>query len=189
MKVEERSIGERITFKKGDSELDVIISQRVERWKESLLMAWIAAWLFCGFYFIAEIITTEDQALKTFLYICLAFWSFFLFRIGKVFLWRLIGKEHIIVAEGQLIIQNRIGSVGKKEKFNVKSIKNFGLAKFNEKSFFQFMDQSFWIIGGDKIGFDYSNKKLRLGKQLPDKDAIALLRLIDKYIQINVRKS
>lgn len=189
MNIEERNIGERITFKKTGDDLEVIITQKVERWKESLLMAWLGAWLFCGIYFIAELVSTDDSGLKTFLYICLAFWSFFLFRIGKVFLWRLIGKERITISGSQLSIQNLIGSMGKKERFNLVTIKKFGLTKYDEKSFLQFMDQSFWIIGGDKIGFNYGNKKIRLGKQLSEKDSIALVRVLDKYIQVNLRKS
>lgn len=188
-KVEERNIGNRIRFRKDGDDLRIEINQKVERYKESLLMAWLAAWLFCGVYFIYELSTTSDNGLKTFLYISLAFWAFFLFRIGKVFFWRIMGKEIITLSDGYLNIKNAIGSMGKTEKFKANGIRNFGLTKYDQKSFFQFMDQSFWIIGGDKIGFDYSNKQIRLGKQLDENDAIALTRMMDKFIAQQKRKN
>lgn len=188
-KVEERNIGKRVYFRKSGDDLHIEINQKVERYKESLLMAWLAAWIFCGIYFIYELNTTDDSGLRTFLYISLAFWAFFFFRIGKVFLWRIIGKEIITVSNGYLKIKNAFGKFGREEKFKASAIKNFGLTKYDPKSFFQFMDQSFWIIGGDKIGFEYSSKKIRLGKQLEDNDAIALTRMLDKYINQHKKKN
>jgi hypothetical protein len=42
-----------------------------------------------------------------------------------------------------------------------------------------FLDDSFWIIGGERVGFNYNGSKRRFGKQLERKDAELLIRVIE----------
>lgn len=168
--------------------MEVHIDQKIERWKESLLVAWLAAWLFVGLAVFFELQTTEVGSERTFYFIFLGFWAFFFFRIGKVFVWRRIGEEIIKISPGEMTIKNAFGKFGRTNHFKLNGLRSFGLAKYDQKSFLQFMDQSFWIIGGEKLGFEYHSKKYRLGKQLSDKDATALARLMDKSIETFKRK-
>lgn len=180
---EEKQISKRVHFVRSPESLVITINQKVERWKESLLMAWLAAWLFCGIYFLAELIATTDSGLKTFLAISLAFWAFFLFRIGKVFFWRILGEEIIEITKETISIRNAMGPFGKKEVFRMNQIRKFGVIKYNSRSFFQFMDESFWIIGGDKFGFEYGGKRIQFGKQLNPKEVTALGRMLEKLFR------
>jgi hypothetical protein len=45
------------------------------------------------------------------------------------------------------------------------------------------MDQSFWVMGGDRIGFSYSGSKVQFGKQLTPDDAVRLSRTIDHALK------
>ena len=79
-------IGERISFVKTKEQLSVIITQEVPRWKETLLLTWLMAWIFVGVLFIFELTQRTDQQERMFFTIVIAFWAFFLVRIGKAYL-------------------------------------------------------------------------------------------------------
>jgi hypothetical protein len=180
---EGKMIGERIWFDRTKSHLEVVITQRVEFWKELLLILWLIGWLFCGIVFVYFLNQAEFQSQRVFLFVSLGFWAFFMFRISRVFFWRRIGKELINVGDGKITIRNQIGRFGKVQTYNLQHVKNIGLVKFSDRNFLQFMDQSFWIIGGDKLGFSYMSKKYQFGKQLNEKDYRALLFVVEKAIR------
>ena len=48
--------------------------------------------------------------------------------------------------------------------------------------FIQNLDQRFWIMGGDSIQFTYMRGRFVMGKQLQEKDAAQLAKLIDKAL-------
>ena len=49
-----KQISERISYRKEGKELILIISGKIERWKESLLSAWLFMWIFIGAYIIFQ---------------------------------------------------------------------------------------------------------------------------------------
>ena len=49
--------------------------------------------------------------------------------------------------------------------------------------FMQNLDQSFWIMGGDSIQFTYLRGRFVLGKQLEEKDAVRLAKLMDQGLR------
>lgn len=175
-------IGKRISFVKTKDQLSVIISQEVPRWKESLLLAWLLAWTFCGGFFIVGINQASTQNERLFLAVVLAFWAFFLVRIGKAFLWRKGGREMIRITPGQFSIKNAWWNYGKAKIYYLDNIKNVSLIPYNPKNFMESMDRSFWIIGGETIAIKYLNKELRIGKQLEEKNARQLIRVLEKGI-------
>lgn len=179
----EGKIGEKIEFKGNRQGLEVRISGKIPRIQESLLMGWMAAWTFCGIYFMVELATTEDSGLKTFLFISLVFWSFFFVRFGKTLLWRLRGKEIIRIGDGALEICFDFGLFKSRSKYALVNIQRFGIIPGNDLNFMQSLDNSFWSLGGERMGFDYMGKKVRFGKQLGDKELTALARLLDKHMR------
>ena len=124
-----------------------------------------------------------NQSEQIFFIICSSLWLFFFIRITKVFLWRLIGKEIIRMDREGLFVKNAFGSRGKSETFNYQTIFKLGLIKRDPASFLAFLDDSFWIIGGERIGFSYSGRKIQLGKQLDARDAELLLRVMESAIR------
>ena len=181
-KMEEKQVSERLYFKRNNEELQIEITQQIPRIKETLLITWLVAWLVCGLVFIGSWLeSTGDQSM--FLGISVAFWAFFMFRIGKVYFWRKKGKEIIRFKEGLLTIQNAIGSKGKVSSFRIQNINSFGQIAMNQGNFLQSLDFSFWVIGGDRLGFNYESQKIRFGKQLNDKEITVLARIFEKAIK------
>ncbi|MDZ4750354.1 MAG: hypothetical protein SGI87_01980 [Flavobacteriales bacterium] len=162
--------------------LTFIIHQKIERWQEALLVAWFAAWAYCGMVFTYYLITTTSSSEKFMFGICVAVWLYFFIRIGIVILWRLGGREIITVLPGEIHIKNAFWKRGKNQIFLMPNIFKLGLIKKSPTNFFAFLDQSFWVLGGERIGFSYSGRRLQFGKQLSENDAAKLTRMVEHAI-------
>jgi hypothetical protein len=180
---EPKFIGKRIKVIRSPQRIEVQISQRIERWQESLLLAWLAGWAFCGAVFMYYLIIAQANSDRIFFIICTAVWLYFFVRILKVFLWRIAGREIIIMEPGMLTIQNAFWNSGRKEKFAMHQIFKLGLITRSPTNFLAFLDNSFWIMGGEKIGFSFSGRRVQLGKQLQTRDAELLVRVIESGIR------
>lgn len=176
---EPKFIGKRISVWRSKDQLTIEITQQIERWQEALLIGWLAAWSFCGIYFIGYAIIAPDTTQRIFFLLLSAAWLYFFVRITKVFIWRKKGKEIITLSNGKLILKNAFGNKGKSEEFPYHNIFKLGLVKADPTSFFAFLDDSFWIIGGDRVGFNFNGQKIRLGKQLSLNDSELLVRVIE----------
>lgn len=183
-----KAIGDRVLFETTSDETTIHITLGVEKWKLGLLLAWLLAWLFCGVAVAIESANEETDVNRYILWGFLVFWAFFMFRVGRVFLWRLKGREEIIIKPGVMSIQNRMGKFGKVQYFQLQHLKKFGPEKQDAGNFMQFMDNSFWIMGGDKLGFSYMGKAYAFAKQLNPKDTKILLMLMDKHIRQMLKK-
>jgi hypothetical protein len=179
-----KTIGNRINIIEAtDKELKVVIFAQMEKWKETLLMAWLLAWTFCGVYFVYELITGDYNAdYRLFFIILLSFWLYYEVKITKAYLWRKFGKELIRISEDRLFIKNDIRSYGKMNEYFKENIKQFGLINLSEKSFKKASENSYWVVGGDTIGFEYMGKKIVFAKQLDDHDSKQLIKVIQRYL-------
>ena len=178
-----QTIGERIQFKRSPAELQVVITQQIPRHKEAIFFAWIVA-LFCAlFAFIYLWLTSPSESdQRIFFAVGSAFVTFFVVRYGKVFLWRRMGKEMIRIREEELTIRNAIGSSGRPQVFQTDNIRKFGVIPYDFTKFGQFMDRAFWEMGGETLGFEHFKSKIRFGKQLEEKEAKQLARVIEKAL-------
>ncbi len=172
-------IGKRISVVKSKEAITIQITQQIERWQEALLIVWLAGWTMCGGVFLFYTFSSPDFSQRIFFAVLTAVWLYFFVRIAKVFFWRKFGKEIVTISKGNLSLQNAYGKKGRVESFSFHNIFKLGLVKNDESNFFNFLDNSFWIIGGDRVGFSYSGQKIRLGKQLSAKDAELLVRIIE----------
>ncbi len=75
---------------------------------------------------------------------------------------------------------------GKVYKFYYENINTLKLAKAKSTSFGAVLENSFWVIGGEKISFQHLSKEIRVGIQLNEEEVI----LTEKFIknEINERK-
>jgi hypothetical protein len=179
-----RFIGDRITIEKSKEQMVVTIRQQIARWQEALLIAWIVAWTFCGAFFIYYFIMAGDNIGQRIFFGCfMAAWFYFEWRITKAFMWRKKGREILTFKAGKLFIKNAIGNSGKTEEFACYNIFKLGLIPKDSTSFLSFLDDSFWVIGGDRVGFSYSGTKIQLGKHLELKEAERLIRVIESAMK------
>jgi hypothetical protein len=169
-------IGKRISVLKDDEVASFVIKPTDANWKTHLLTAWLVLWTVSGCVVAVNYFSLTNTNYKLVVIMWLSFWAYFEFKIGKAFLFRKFGKEKIWVKGDKLHYWRDVAGRGKTLEFEKEVIKDLGLIEKKKNDFFQFMNESFWIIGGECISFNYGTKVYRLGIQLPEEDARELLR-------------
>lgn len=177
-----RVISDRISIDETKN-FSLVILGKVEKWKESLLFFWVLAWSFCGSVFLFYYISENPLQYSLPLLIMLAFWFYFEVRILKVFLWRRNGFEHIQFSEKEVLIKNNLFGRGKRKAYGFEHIEIFIENEYSPKNFFSFLDQSFWVIGGQRIYFSYLGKSVVLGMQLEEGEVKKLLSILNGQLK------
>lgn len=175
-------IGERISYQEHDTSLTVVITQEIKKTQRFAMEAWGIAWIAVGVAF-AVFYRTAPAGDGMYYAICLAFWAFFLFRVGKTILWRRIGREMIRVSADGISVKNAFGTRGRARHFLLANIKGLEVIPLDSTGFISMLDQSFWLIGGDRLQFTYLRQSVRFGKQLSDKESQKLAQVLDRAIR------
>ena len=105
-----------------------------------------------------------------------AFWAFFAFRIGKVWLWRLRGSEVIVIDRRGISVAMVFGQRGLPDFFAHGAYK--GLSRVEENPARKScapLSKAFWSMGGETLQFSGGKRTMVFGKQLSDRDADGLL--------------
>lgn len=172
------TIGKRVSvYRDGDVASFVILPSDAS-WKIYLLFAWLFLWTVSGVIVGANYFTLTNTNMKLVVIMWLGFWAYFEFKIGKAFLFRRFGKEKVWIKGGKLYYWRDIAGKGKKLEFEKDLIKDLEVIEKNKGDFFASMNESFWVIGGESIVFNYGAKVYRLGVQLPEADARELVRQV-----------
>ena len=171
-------IGKRISTLKADGVSSFVIIPTATNWKLYLLFAWLFLWTVSGVIIMANYFTLTNVNAKIMVLVWLGFWAYFEFKIGKSFLFKKFGKEKIWIKDSKFNYWRDTAGRCKKLEFEIELMKDLQLIEKNKGDFFQFMNESFWVMGGESISFMYGAKIYRLGIQLNEGDARELLKQI-----------
>jgi len=175
-------IGEQISFKKLENEWSIVILSLKDKIKNILLVAWLFVWSVCGVIMFTQYFATTNPDIKTVIIDCIGFWCYFEYKIAKAHLWRKYGKEIIRIKNGKFIYKKDVSGKGKTTAYDCEAIKDLRAIEPNENSFIESLNNSYWVIGGEKLAFDYFGNEIKFGFQLKDEDAKTLLKIIQKAI-------
>ena len=173
-------IGKRISTLKADGVSSFVIIPTDTNWKLYMLFTWFLLWSVSGVIILVNYFTLTNANTKTMVLVWLGFWAYFEFKIGKALLFKKFGKEKIWIKNGKFNYWRDVAGRGKKLEFDIELIKDLQLIEKNKRDFFQFMNESFWVLGGESISFTYGAKIYRLGIQLTEDDAKELVKQL-KY--------
>jgi len=176
-----KSIGKRITIAEHKDATTIVIDAKIPESSQIALEAWFGGWLGLGCLIGYGAYSSHGDE-RTMLLICMTFWAFFFVRILKVILWRRIGNEIIRLTPKEILIKNAFKTCGKNKFYVIKKVGEFKAVNRDIKSFLGSLDQSFWVMGGDNIHFNYQGKTNVLGKQLPHNDAMQLSNYLNKCV-------
>lgn len=177
------TIGERITYWNDEGQFYLEISGKIEKWKETLLFVWGIAWSFCGIYIIMFFFGEGPKDEKVFLTVYLAFWAYFEYKVINIWLWRKFGKERIRVTQDALEIKNDVLGYGVVKRYFKDNIKDFGIIQYKASSFNTVYGKSFWVIGGEGVGFDHLGSKVAFGRQIEEKESLQVEKLLKKHLK------
>ena|ERR1700741_1048897 len=176
-------IGKRISIVEKDDVFSVVISSTDKKWKTGILFLWLFAWTLCGVLVFANYFTLTDEKAKIIVIGYLAFWAYFEYKISKAFMFRRFGKEKIWIKKGKLFYRREVNKRGKIKEYEVDLINDMEVLEHNRGNFFVQMQESFWVIGGERIGFNYGAKHVSFGIQLEDEEAKKLFKELKKFMK------
>lgn len=176
-------LSDRISYQQKDDAMSIVISGKTERWKEAALIAWVLAWTASGIYFIYQLGQDLPRETKMGIFIFLFFWLYFEVRVGRALLWRLWGFEQIRFTPGQMSIKRNIKGYGKRADYFLQNIDAFKKVEVSNRSLIASMEESFWVVGGERLYFDHLGKKIGLGLQLNPEEANRLLELLQRQLK------
>jgi hypothetical protein len=176
-------ISEKVSYNIEKNDLTIVILGRVERFKETLLLVWLLAWTFCGAAFLYALYYEPTKEMKLALFVMLMFWIYFEIKIGRTFLFRKFGSELIRITDGKLSIKQGIKGYGNADEYFIDNISSFGIIERSEKSFFGFIEKSFWFLGYETIGFEHKNKMVKFAMQLNQQEAAKVVGLIQQKLK------
>lgn len=188
-------IGHRISFAwhdrgSEDERLVIEIGQAIAQGKLALLSAWLLLWFGLEaavlHFWINE--PMEGNAWLGYA-IYSAFWAFFAFRLGKVWVWRRIGREVITVDRRGVSVAMAFGRRGLPDFFAHGAHGPLSRVEEQPTQILRTFEQAFWSMGGETLQFKGGRRMMVFGKQLPDKDADGLLRLLGPALDRLSRKS
>jgi hypothetical protein len=177
-------ISERVSVERSKEKMTVVISARLPRFQEGLLLMWVLLWTACGVVFIHQFIIMQNGSPRAFMLGICVFWLFYEFRVGRTLLWRLRGFELWRVKNGVFTIKDSIFGYGKARDWFIANITELGTLTIDRSDWrFQFTN-SFWTMAGERLGFAHLQKRVAFGKGLSDEEAQALLKILkDRFAQ------
>lgn len=178
-------IGKRISIKRNEKEVSIVIVSFSEKTKNILLFLWLFIWTVSGLVVLSQYFMITDKNSKVMLLVWLAFWAYFEFKSFKAYMWRKYGVEKIKLRENKLFYKRDVAGKGKIAVFEKDFIKDFRIVELKENSFADNMNNAYWAIGGERLLFDYYGKEIKFGLQLSDEETNALFKVIKKEISKN----
>lgn len=172
-------VSERVSIDRGGGRTSVVISARLPKWKEALLVAWFVSWVVVGALMVRELTTLgQGDPLRQYIMVFLAFWAYFLFKVGRAVLWRTRGFEQWRLKDGVLTIKDSIFGFGKAHTYFVENIRKLGALNIDRTSFKYQLNDSFWTVGGERLGFEHLGRKVTFGKGLNEAEAKRVIAVL-----------
>jgi len=191
-------ISERISFHRHDEYTTILISTKVEKWKESLLYGWLMLWVLVGIVIAYVLVTgnyldlasdnTPKNQLQLFLIIFLVFWAYYLYKIVRVYIWRKKGVEYFKLNKDSLVIKRAFGKIGRAHSYMYNNMGPIKIVEQKERSFSAVMQSAFWDIGNERLSFEYHDKSIIFGIQLEAVESKKLKEFLSSEIkkQLNI---
>jgi hypothetical protein len=177
-------LSERVSIDRKDGRTSVVISARYPKAKETLLVTWTVAWLLCGLYIAyARTELSQGDPVRQYLLVFLAFWAYFMLKIGKATLWRLKGFELWRIKDGTVTIKDSLFGYGKASSYFVDNIQKLGLIAIEPSSWKYQWNTSIWVIGGERLGFEHLGKNVVFGKGLSEDEARKLVPILKRALK------
>lgn len=174
-------LSERISFHKHENYTTIIVSSKIESWKESLIFGWLMLWTLIGLAIIYFLVTdnysqamlenTSKKDLQLYLGVFLVLWGYFEYRVARVYLWRKKGMEYFKFDAEKLTIKRAFGKYGKANEYMYDNISELKVIERKDKSYSKVMGSAFWDIGNEALSFMYHGRQIIFGVQLEPAEA------------------
>jgi hypothetical protein len=181
-------IGNRVSFIEQKNITTLVIYPEQTTWKSVLLYAWFSMWTTIGVFVAFEFFNDYTREEKLMLLVFFVFWLYFFVRIGRAVLWQAKGKELMKFNEIAFNYKRSIFGYGKANEYYYENIRKINMYEPKTNSFEEFFQDSYFVVGGERMVFEYKGKEIKLARKLNERDAKLLFQLITKEIERRLRK-
>ena len=175
-------IGKRTSILRKDNELSIVILSNQDKVKNRLLLTWLILWSVSALVVIGQYFLQTDANTKTTIIVWMGFWAYFEYKIVVAYRWRRWGKEKIKILNGKLVYKRDVSGKEKPKEYDLDRIKDLRFIELKENSFFENLNDSYWVIANEKLAFDYNGAEIKFGIQLEESDAKAILKVLKNKI-------
>lgn len=177
-------VSDRVSIDRNAERTSVVISARLPKQKEALLVSWFVCWLLVGVYMLyARTKLPVADPLRQYMLILLAFWLYFAVKVGRAVLWRLKGFEQWRLKDGVLTVKDSIFGYGKANTYFIENIQKLGALNIDRTSFKYQLNDSFWNIGGERLGFEHLGRKVIFGKGLNEAESKRVVSVLQDALK------
>jgi hypothetical protein len=162
----------------GKNELSIVISAYSEPSKNSMMLTWFIAWTLGGLAVAIYFFIIHDNQTRTMMLVWMGFWFYFEFKVWKAYTWRRFGKEIIKIEKSHFFYKRDNRGAGKVATYQAEFIQDLDKYKGRQGDMVSNFMNSYWIIAGETLSFNYYGKEILLGMQLDEKECSSLLKLI-----------
>lgn len=181
-------IGERISVVEGKETTTIVIYPENSTWKSVLLYSWFSMYTTIGVLVSLQFFEDYTKEQKMILFVFMAFWLFFFFKIGKAVLWQAKGKELMKLNDQAFTIKKSIFNYGKANEYFYENIKKIRVYEPTTNGFEDYFQNVYFFVGGEKLVFDYAGKEIRFARKLNEKDTKLLFQYLTKTIESKLRR-
>jgi len=178
-----KKIGNRILYEKpSKDELVVEIIPFIEKKSFQLLKLWAIAYSLCGIVIFSSFFFYDfkDSSEVLMILIFLLFWGYFEFKVLYAIQWNRRGKEIVTIKDGIFSYVKQLSERGIPFEISIDKMKPFCVVEDTENGFWNEINNSTFIVGGEAIEYNSDESVKRLGIKLVKKDAIQLVNLLNK---------
>lgn len=172
---------DRISLTESRDQLELIISGRIPSNQFTMLTAWLIAWTLSGLFVMSQMFSVGGDQLM-YMAIWLAFWAYFEYRIGSVWLWRKFGREVLRIQGDKVELRFEVAYGGRAYEFRKNEVSGLKNLEAEKGTFVRQFYSSFWTMGGESLGFSAQKRLHTFGRQLPEHDVKVLYNRLRNYI-------
>ncbi|GAB4375721.1 MAG: hypothetical protein Kow0075_02270 [Salibacteraceae bacterium] len=177
-----RSGGE-VTIDDTDEGVVIAVKPVWKPWQRAAIVVWIVVWVLCGLIALYGMMAEGNRDTWLVLITFAIFWVYFLYHALRAWVWQRYGREYIRVGNETLDYKRSWGGYGKVVSYYYDNIKELQMIVANTRSFSQAYQETFWTIGGERIGFRYFGKPVAMAMKISETDARKTLRLIESALR------
>jgi len=168
----------RISIEETETSLNIDINGKIPPAQFNLLSLWFLLWTGAGIIVITQLFGEMEQNQKMFMVVWLGFWLYFELKIGKALLWRKSGVERISMDKDVFRLAFDVPFGTRIYEFRTNDVRNFHSLEKAKGVFIKNYFDSFWVVGGESIGFFANGKLKSFGRQLDEESAKNLLKKV-----------
>lgn len=160
----------------------IVIKAYKEKSKQFVLGLWLLAWTICGLAICSQLFFEPADDLKSMLFIFSAFWFYFEFKAIKVWRWRRVGEEKILIDNNALHYGRTYNNRGFLKPFALNQINPVRIIEQSDNAFNKTIGNAYWSISGETLTFGFKGRMVFFGLRLNEKEAKKIMKLINQSI-------